>query len=341
MLKTLNESYRDIEKCVAISGPYMTAILKREKYPILDDTFISILETFEEEKLPTIKEEVITVKLLCNWLSSEALTTLWDKMSMGGGRWNDIKLVTDSTPNYWVIINKPPINELYIPERTIVIQMEPHMEFDPTWGEWADPDESKFLAVLKHSTSYNNVEWHISWTYPQLMTTEIEKSIDDRVSTVLSTKYQGTGQILRIDFAKYLDEQEFPLDVFGMNKCGYQSYKGPLPYHTKDNAMFPYKYVFNAENNAIPNYFTEKLVDGILAECLVFYWGCPNIADHINPSCFVLLPLEEPEKALAIMKQAMEEDWWGQRIETIRKEKKRILTELQFFPRIEEIINWD
>jgi hypothetical protein len=40
-----------------------------------------------------------------------------------------------------------------------------------------------------------------------------------------------------------------------------------------------------------------------------------------------------------MIKQAIEEDWWSQRIEIIRKEKRKILDELAFFPTIDKIIS--
>jgi hypothetical protein len=103
--------------------------------------------------------------------------------------------------------------------------------------------------------------------------------------------------------------------------------------------MFPYKYVFNAENHEIRNYYTEKLIDGILAECLVFYWGCPNISDYIDSRAYVKLNLENFDKDLEIIKTALRENWWEQRIDIIREEKRKILNHLQFFPRLERIIN--
>jgi hypothetical protein len=46
-------------------------------------------------------------------------------------------------------------------------------------------------------------------------------------------------------------------------------------------------------------------------------------------------------KCYQTIKQAMEEDWWSQRIDIIRQEKKRILEEMAFFPRIQKIIEKD
>ena len=92
------------------------------------------------------------------------------------------------------------------------------------------------------------------------------------------------------------------------------------------------------ENNFEKNYITEKLWEPILCETLVFYYGCPNVADYIDPRAFVLLDINDFERSYQIIKQALKEDWWSQRIEFIRKEKRKILDELAFFPTIEKII---
>ena len=103
--------------------------------------------------------------------------------------------------------------------------------------------------------------------------------------------------------------------------------------------LFPYKYHFQCENNPIKNYVSEKLYDGILSECLVFYSGAPNVKEIIDERAYVVLQLESFEEDMKTIKKAIEENWWEQRLPYIREAKKKILNELNFFPRIEEIIN--
>ena len=55
----------------------------------------------------------------------------------------------------------------------------------------------------------------------------------------------------------------------------------------------PYRYTIAVENSAHDNYFTEKIIDALLSECLPFYWGCPNFATHIDPRAFITLPLND------------------------------------------------
>jgi hypothetical protein len=130
------------------------------------------------------------------------------------------------------------------------------------------------------------------------------------------------------------------LDIWNQdNNHGFKNYRGPLtPHIDKSNGLREYKYYFMIENNYESNFITEKLWEPILCETLVFYYGCPNVTDYIDPGAFVLLDINDFEKSYQLIKQAIEEDWWSQRIEIIRKEKRKILNELAFFPTIDKII---
>jgi len=279
------------------------------------------------------------IKILCNWLSSKDVSILWNKMSQGNYTWNNLQLVWNEEPDYFVVINSsiesPP------PEKTIVFRMEPHMERNQEqWGYWAKPPVDKFIKVCYHETDHNNTEWHVNKTYSELKTMTIQKdpSLNRIMSTVLSSKYSRSGHVKRIDFVKFLEKKGMDIHVFGSNKFEYKFYKGSLPYHCKDDALFPYKYTFNVENESIPNYFTEKIVDGILAECLVFYSGCFNLKEYLPKESFVYLELSNFEEDYKKIQTAINENWWEKRLPYIKKAKQKILDELQFFPRLESII---
>jgi hypothetical protein len=123
------------------------------------------------------------------------------------------------------------------------------------------------------------------------------------------------------------------------NKHMFKNYKGRLtPGIDKSKGIVPFKYYFMVENNYEPDFITEKLWEPILCESLVFYYGCPNTSDYIDDRAYVQLDMHDFEKSYQIVKQAIAEDWWSQRIEYIRTEKKKILNELAFFPTIQSII---
>jgi hypothetical protein len=195
----------------------------------------------------------------------------------------------------------------------------------------------KYLDLWTHDRTLNNLEWHLNKTYKQLKEDSIEKTIGDRLACIFSYKYVDPGHIKRIDYVKHI-EHSFPVDVWGYNR-NYKSFKGSLPYRQKDVALWPYKYTFTAENHAIKNYATEKIIDSIMSECLCFYWGCPNLEEWINPDCFVRLDLENFDQDFTYMKECIDSGLWEQRIDIIRKEKQRLLREMVFPVRLEKILS--
>jgi hypothetical protein len=268
-----------------------------------------------------------------------------------GYSWKNIQMTWTHDNNeidYWVIINKPCDNSYYDPKRTIVFQMEPwvkdesHLWGVKTWDKWAEPSENMFLAVRgRKSNCHNNAFWQLELTYHELLKLKYDnKNKMDAVSSICSSKYYDEGHIARIDFLKFLEMKgDVSLDIFNQdNQHGFKTYKGLLtPYVDKSKGYIPYKYYFMVENNYEENFITEKIWEPILCETLVFYYGCPNVIDYIDPEAYVQLDMNDFEKSYQIIKKAISEDWWSMRIEAIRREKKKILNELAFFPVIENI----
>jgi hypothetical protein len=292
---------------------------------------------------------IIKLKMLCNWCSSEQLCKEWSTMSYEGCiQYEGCLQLTSSEDqgeiDYYVIINSPPAGAHYIPEKTIVFQMEPWIE-DPsknwgvkTWGDWATPDPQKFFKVFTHKTHLNNVQWQIDYPFYNKPVVELKQ---DKVAAICSQKNFDKGHLLRNNFIKYIDFSGTldMVDVFGReNYHQFKSYKGPVPADNKYNVYAFYKYVLAVENNSEHNYATEKLWEAILCESLCFYWGCPNLEDHIDARAFVRLPLEDPVAALQIIQQAIAEDWWTERIAVIKQMKERLLNELGFFPRMAALL---
>ena len=286
------------------------------------------------------------VKMLCNWCSSEQLCKEWSTMCEEGLHWKDIEMTSeDENIDYYVIINKPQKGAKYNQKKTIVFQMEPWIYNATknwgvhTWGKWSRPDEKKFLYVGRHKNGLNNVQWQIK------IPDTIPEERENKALTFLSEKNFDWGHKKRIEFLKKLEnlqkgEEGRPslIDVYGReNYHSLAQYKGPLKDDKKENHFINYKYCFAVENNSERNYATEKIWEPILCECLTFYWGCPGLEKHINEKAFVRLNITDFEGSLAIIQQAIKEDWWSQRIDIIRQEKQRIINELGFFPRLREI----
>ena len=268
-----------------------------------------------------------TVKIIGNWASSQTMAKETGTMPH-----SDVTLTWKDEADYYVILNIPSVEESYDPTKTIVFQMEPWVYDDKkrwgvkTWGEWANPDPKKFLHV--HNRRFLNPA---TWTLTGDLDTFPVKQDDTCI--ILSHKKHDTGHKFRLDVVA-----NGKIDVYGKeNYHSLLNYQGPVPEDNRYNVYSKYKYVLAVENNSEVNYATEKIWEPLICECLTFYWGCPNIEQHLDRQCFVRLPTD-PVKAAEIIRQAVKEDWWSQRIGAIREAKKKVMNEYGLFPVISKII---
>lgn len=270
--------------------------------------------------------ENIKIKILHGWPDSrETMLKKFRKMTKDGNSWNSIELC-ESDPDFYVILNFPQ-DEYYDPKRSIIFQMEPE-PLRKEWGEFYQPDKDQFLYVFDIQSHRNVFDWWLSGDYNTLIKTGIEKT--KLLSTVTSNKQwpQLPGHAQRLKFLKYLKTQ-VAIDHFGF---------GFFELDNKEDGMFPYKYTFASENIIEKNYFTEKLLDSIISECLCFYWGCPNVADFIDDRTFIRVDIHDFDKSIDIIKSSIQNNEWEKRIEFIRQEKIRVLNELSFFPTLERVL---
>jgi len=300
-------------------------------------TLLSVLGYQAQDGVHRFTPKKIRVKLMCNWMTNEEICRCWSKMSKGNCEWNNIKIVYDDIDiDYYVIINKPLPGEKYLPSKTMVFRMEPDTSTSLVWKDWYE-SEKEFMYFFNLENYRNNTEWHLGLDYNQLRNTQIVKT--KTISSVVSSLYTMEGHKKRIDFLTYCQSHGLEIDIYGRdNKFQFKGYKGSLPYHNKNTGILPYKYTFIAENCSIPNYFTEKIIDAILGECLCFYWGCSNIDSFIDPRAFIKLELNNFESSLSILNSAINNREWERRLPYIKREKEKIISHYSFFPRIEGYI---
>jgi len=96
-------------------------------------------------------------------------------------------------------------------------------------------------------------------------------------------------------------------------------------------AVLPYKYHVAIENSLVEGYFTEKLLDGIVAGCLVFYHGHESVVRWIDPDAFVRIDVSKPKEAAQVIRVALEEDWYQERKSIVHAAAQRLLVEMNPF----------
>lgn len=293
----------------------------------------------EEKKSNTVKY----IKILHHSKSPEELKEYYNKMTKDGTySWKNIKITTNKKPDYYIIIDLPAEGERIEINKTIILSSDPLFQVKNK-NVWKHIEQIKqnLFHYFDYIHNHNIIDWTINKTYKELQHMNIIKNnnFDSTISTIISGNLTTSGDVKLMDFIKFIQQKELPVNVFGSNKWETKNYQGPLENNQPDNALFPYKYVINFETNKNRNYLSHRLIDGILSECLVFYSGCSNIKELIDDKSFVWLELSNFEQDYQTIRKAIDENWWEQRLKHIRNAKHKILNELSFFPTLEKIIN--
>lgn len=94
------------------------------------------------------------------------------------------------------------------------------------------------------------------------------------ISIVSSNQTMMPGHSKRVAIIEQL-QRDFPgiIDVFG---------RGYKFVDFKADALLPYRFHICIENSSIPYYWTEKISDPVMAQCVPIYSGCTNIEDYIG-----------------------------------------------------------
>ena len=339
VIQLLNEALNN-EDCVAVNtlGFYKKKIGQLIPSPYFStNDGIYIKKNYYSAHLNN--KQIIRVKFIGNfWDTSKKLIEEFKLMIPNNlDVFENIQITDeDSDIDYYVIINMPKDDSTYYdPNKTFVFSMEPDV-MKETWGKWRHPNPNDFLYV---HDKLNPVQWR--FIYLSSFNDNDANKIYNKVACILSHKKYFIGQKKRIDFVNVLEkgECEHIIDVFGKeNYHDFHSYKGVVPNDNTSNILTQYKYYFMCENSEQLDYATEKIWEPIICECLCFYWGCPNLSEYIDSRAYVKLDLNNMEQSKCIVKRAIEEDWWSQRLPFIRAEKQKILTKLGFFPTLKNII---
>ena len=261
----------------------------------------------------------------CFWEEDIKLYENLKKFGFGKAEWKDIQFVTDGPFDFAIILTaphkhcrefslkdsvtfltEPPISGHHPKERGVVCPMY----LPCPW--WINRANNKTDNQFKSKISKQNL-----------------------LSAVTSELYYLEGHKKRLNFLYQLDQsveaERGEFDLFGKQYSGqifsrFIHYRGELK--DKYEGLLPYQYHFSCENSFIPDYFTEKILDPILAECLCFYDGCTNIREYIDERAFIQININDIFNSIHTIVHMIENNEYRKRKKIIVQQKKRILMEL-------------
>ena len=106
-------------------------------------------------------------------------------------------------------------------------------------------------------------------------------------SLIASKKASQEGHRLRHDIVAWAQGEGMDVAALG---------GAYAPFGAKADGLARYRFSVVIENVRERNYFTEKLIDAVLCDCVPIYWGCPNIADFLDTRGMILCDSAEAMK---------------------------------------------
>jgi len=260
---------------------------------------------------------------------SDLLNRLTTRYNSGSVYWKDIEFVSDDSYDKLVIFTYPHKTTLesgYNESKAITFMTEPTLSYYAKSHPTSEVINAHlplpfFPKEIFGETSYGGNG------------DKIEKV--NLLSCVTSELWGMPGHNARLQFISSLDKAiDGGIDIYGRFIKGkffnlLSQYKGSLS--DKYEGLWSYYYHFACENSFENGYFTEKLLDPIIAETLCFYDGCPDIENYIDNRAYVKISVHDFEESFHTICESVNNNLWEERLPYIRKEKLRFLTELHPF----------
>ena len=257
------------------------------------------------------------------------------------GKWGDIEFTLEpvaqcdlllvlNSPNRDIRVRCPVGNRWLFSQESPVDMYGWHRDsfkyFDKVFTFWDDVAES---TLVRDQTA---PAWHIGKSYDELTALTWPQSQpvkSDRVSWVTSAATHKPGHKLRMAMKDYLQAQQFDFDLFG---------RGFSAIDDKFDGIFPYKYSMAIENYACDHYWTEKIADCFLSWTVPIYWGATNILSYFPAKSMILIDPNDPAKALATIRNAMDNDFFGRNASALTEARDLVLHRYQMFPHIQSLL---
>ena len=206
-------------------------------------------------------------------------------------------------------------------------QIGAYKYFDRIYSFW---DKSKYpgFHILNTQTS---LPWHIKKSYDELMQIKNPHLLNkhDKVCWITSNLNSRPGHSIRLKFLEFLKENKFDFDLYG---------RGFKEIDDKFSVLESAKYGIAIENFSCPDYWTEKIADCFLSWTMPIYFGCTNISEYFPEESIIKINPEEPENAIRIIRESINNGLWEKRLSVISEARQLILNKYQFFPAIAEKI---
>ncbi len=247
----------------------------------------------------------------------------------GDERWNDVEYVSNPRGGVFdgLVVCQAfrPLDGTFTfecpPSRTLLVVKEPPevlMLPEEFTRQFAcvvsqDPRIKGRGRILTHSAHH----WFVEVSYAEAMS-DAPRPKAKLLSAVTSSKVDTPGHRQRLRFLYALKEHFGPaFDWFGrgINDIGVE----------KRDGLLEYKYHICLENSQHPHYWTEKLVDAYISDCVPIYWGAPNIAKYFDPDSLIQINIYDIPGSINRIRQVIDKDLYSALREKLAIARRQIL----------------
>lgn len=289
----------------------------------------------------------MTLKIKVTTSNPELDALLLRQTAERKGAWKHCQFYVDShvdTCDWWFVCHNSALmqeqSEICDPNHIVFISMEPYeQEPQSFYDQFAHVVACDLGLQHRSILRGNGLSWwagmnvdfqqghsfssHTQHDYDSFNLSKIPPLKGNRVSIITSSKCFFPGHQRRLAFIHRLMNSPLSshIDLYG---------GGHRPIPDKLDALLSYKYHIVLENSEIPDYWTEKLADAFLGHCFPFYHGCPNINHYFPEDSYMPINIEE-DSAIAVIKEAIENNVYSERLEAISTARHLVLNNYNLF----------
>lgn len=266
----------------------------------------------------------IKVRVTCFWESDDKYLDTLKLFGRGKLAWKNIEFVADEDYDRLIILTRPHKEmQTYETGKAITFLTEPPASVNRQYNRCARTEEMYLPLPFWPANIPGSLRSGGDGT-------PIRKT--RLLSCVTSDLNFMEGHFYRLRMVDVLDKLiDDGLDIWGKRYADHffdsiTKYRGEIG--RKYDGLWDYKYHFISENSFENGYFTEKIVDPIIAESLCFYDGCKDVERFIDDRAFVRVNVREPLESAYKIIEMIQSNEYTRRIRFVRQQKKRLLTDL-------------
>lgn len=169
------------------------------------------------------------------------------------------------------------------------------------------------------------LDWWVGKSWDELASLSAPEKTRD-VSAISSDKALIPGHQKRNQFIELIEKVLPEVEVFGDGRA--------KRLEDKWDGLAPYKYSVAIENSSKPDYWTEKIADCFMSFTVPIYFGATNIANYFPKKSFIWLPLEDEEKSVHQIQEAIWHDSWEERLPALQEARRLVLQEFSLYAQL-------